>query len=322
MQALHFKPVLKTMLWGGEEIARLKALSAYEANIGESWEISAVPGSETPVSEGAYAGQFLKDLISQWGADLIGRHNYERYGTKFPLLIKFISSAKDLSVQVHPNDAIAQRMGHPFGKDEMWYVVRAEENAKLWLGFKDKFSPTLYKQSLANGSLMQHVNYFSPCAGNVFTVPAGTVHSIGAGNLLIEIQQTSDDTFRIYDYDRLDTNGQKRTLHVTQALEALNYEARADYQVLYNKEQNGISNLIASPHFTARLIDITSATSQELAPLDSFVIFIAFEGTARLQYAEGEFTLSAGNTILLPASTPAVRIIPLTGTFKAIETYC
>lgn len=311
------------MLWGGEEVTRIKRLTDAPQHVGESWEISAVPGSETPVSEGPLKGLILPELIARYGADLIGHHNYERFGTQFPLLIKFISAAKDLSVQVHPGDEMARRMHHPFGKTEMWYVVDAAPGAQLSLGFNADFSAEGYTRSLQDGTFMDHVSRHDSHAGDVFSVPAGRVHSIGAGNLLIEVQQSSDDTFRIYDFDRVDKDGHKRTLHIDQACEALNYKALSDYRTHYTPTPNQAVPLLSDPHFTTRLYELDRPLTADYADLDSFVILIAFSGSARLTYDEGSLTLRAGETVLFPATTQHVTMTPEPGEpFKALETYC
>lgn len=322
MEALQFEPLLKTMIWGSEEVTQLKHISPAPEKVGESWEISALPGEETPVASGPLKGERLSALMRRYGAELVGLHNWERYGTHFPLLVKFIASAQDLSVQVHPDDQMARRMGRPFGKAEMWYFVRSAPEAAISLGFKEDFSAERYTESLRRGTFMEHVCRHATHAGDVFLVPAGMVHSIGAGNLLIEIQQTSNDTFRIYDYDRTDAQGRKRQLHVSEACEALDYKARTDYRTHYTPRPNAAVPLVECPHFSVRLYDLTAPVEADYTALDSFVILVAFSGEARLQYDEGELTLREGQTVLFPATTQHVKMTPAPGGFKALEAFC
>lgn len=322
MKALQFEALLKTTIWGGEEVTQLKQIANAPKQVGESWEISGVPGNETPVCEGEYKGQTLGQLIANFGADLIGKHNYEQYGTTFPLLIKFISAAQDLSIQVHPDDAMANRMGHPYGKTEMWYIVRTQPGASLCSGFNADFSADGYTQSLEDGTLMQHLSRHVTQPGDCFFIPAGRIHSIGAGNFLVEIQQSSNDTFRVYDFDRTDAQGNKRQLHVAEAREALDYKAYPEYRTHYTLQPNACTPLVNCPQFTTRLYSLTESVKADYSAIDSFVILIAFEGSATIRYDEGELMLKAGQSVLFPATTQGIEIKPLDQEFKALETFC
>lgn len=322
MKALQFDALLKTTIWGGEEVTLLKQLTDAPKKVGESWEISGVPGNETPVAYGEYKGKTLQQLIELFGKDLIGNHNLEKYGTTFPLLIKFISAAQDLSIQVHPDDAMANRMGHPYGKTEMWYIVHTQPNASLCSGFSSDFSAEGYTQSLADGTLMNHLSRHTTQPGDCFFIPAGRIHSIGAGNFLVEIQQSSNDTFRVYDFDRTDANGNKRELHVAQAREALDYKAYPEYRTPYILRKNDCTPLVECPQFTTRFYDLSQSLRADYSAIDSFVILIAFEGEAKISYDEGEVTIKAGQSILFPATTKGIEIIPTTDNFKALETFC
>lgn len=322
MKALQFNALLKTTIWGGEEVTALKNLADAPKKVGESWEISGVPGNETVVAEGEHKGQTLEQLIGRYGAELVGRRNFERYGTTFPLLIKFISAAEDLSIQVHPDDAMAQRMGHPYGKTEMWYIVRTQPGASLCSGFNADFSADGYTESLENGTLMSHLSRHETQPGDCFFIPAGRIHSIGAGNFLVEIQQSSNDTFRVYDFDRTDAQGNKRELHVAQAREALDYKAYPEYRTRYDLVPDGCTPLVACEQFNTRLYELNKACKADYADIDSFVILIAFEGSAKLRYDEGEAELKAGECILFPATVKGVEIEPGENGFKALETFC
>lgn len=322
MKALKFQALLKPTIWGGEEVTRIKRLTDAPQHVGESWEISGVPGNETPVAEGEEAGLTLPQLIERHGAALVGQKNLEHYGTTFPLLIKFISARQDLSIQVHPDDAMAQRMGHPYGKTEMWYIVGTAPGASLCSGFNADFSADGYTRSLADGTLMQHLSRHTTHPGDCFFIPAGRIHSIGAGNFLVEIQQSSNDTFRVYDFDRTDAQGHKRELHVEQAREALDYKAQPDYLTHYTPQRNACVKLVDCPQFTTRLIQLDAPLTSSYADIDSFVIVIAYKGAATLAYDEGELHLQAGESVLLPATNRSITFKPEAGGFEALETFC
>lgn len=323
MKPLQFQTILKPTLWGGNGVVRLKGLDNQRTDIGESWEISGLPGNETPVLYGENKGLTLKELIGLYGEELTGRENLRRYGTDFPLLIKFISAGDDLSLQVHPDDNMARRMGHPFGKSEMWYIVQADKDAVIRSGFSHPFSPEEYRKSLAAGNLTDHVASHPSEAGSCFYIPAGRIHSIGGGNLLIEIQQSSNDTFRAYDFNRRDSSGNLRELHVEQACEALDYEWRDTRPVPYPVHEEGISELLSTPEFTVRKIAVPDQLNIDYTDIDSFVIYIAISGQAQLTDGEGNrMTLKAGESLLLPAANGNVALqadgnIP----FECLETF-
>lgn len=323
MKPLRFREILVPTIWGGEDIIKMKGCDASATAIGESWEISGVPGSETPVAEGEYEGLTLPQLIERFGATLVGKKNLEQYGTSFPLLIKFISAAQALSIQVHPDDAMANCMGHPYGKTEMWYLVDTAPGASLCSGFSHDFSSDAYMSSLADGTLTDHLAMHETHAGDCFFIPAGRIHSIGAGNFIVEIQQSSNDTFRVYDFDRTDANGNKRELHVEQAREALNYHAEAEYRTHYEHKIDEAVELVSCPQFTTHLIEAEKGFKIDHSAVDSFVIMIGYEGEALLTDAEGnEVKLSAGQSVLFPACNANVHVQPLGGkAFRALQTY-
>ena len=322
MKAIQFNALLKTTIWGGEEIPRLKNMKDAPAKVGESWEVSGVPANETKVVGGEYEGMTLTELIDRFGADFVGTRNLERYGNTFPLLIKFISAADDLSIQVHPDDAMANRMGHPYGKTEMWYLIGTQPGASLCAGFNADFSAEGYMQSLADGTLMSHLCRHETQVGDCFFIPAGRIHSIGAGNFIVEIQQSSNDTFRVYDFDRRDAQGNTRELHVEQAREALDYKAYPEYRTNYVLKPNAYTSLVECEQFTTGLYQLTETVKADYSNIDSFVIVIAYEGSATLRYAEGEVKLEAGQTVLFPATTTEVEFIPGAEGFKALQTHC
>lgn len=311
IKPLRFGEIYKTKIWGGTGIGRLKGLED-NGNTGESFEISGLAGDETRVKTGEFEGLTLRELLERFGARLVGARNFERFGTNFPLLVKFISAAGDLSLQVHPDDAMAHEMGHPYGKNEMWFIVAAEPGAHICAGFSSDFSETQYLAALADGNLGDHVNVAVTHPGDCFYIPAGCIHAIGAGNLIIEIQQSSDDTFRVYDYDRVDADGKKRELHVEQARRALDYRAAAPREAHYDRQAEGATRLVDCASFSTRSCRFTQPATLDYAAIDSFVIFVAYEGAALLTDAEGnEVRLKAGESVLFPAENTAVSVKPL-----------
>jgi len=322
MEPFFFQSLMKSALWGGSKLAPLKNLPPAEG-IGESWEISAVPGNETVAIGNAHAGKTLTELIREHGAELMGRENYRRYGDYFPLLVKFIDSAKDLSIQVHPSDALAQRGGNPYGKTEMWYIVEAQPGAGLVSGFSEDLDAERCRQKIADGTLQEVLVRKPTAAGDGFFIPAGHIHSIGAGNLLVEIQQSSDCTYRVYDFNRRDANGNLRELHLEQALEALDFSSGYDSRLSYERKPNTPVVLAQCPYFTTRLCECTAPMRVDRNGADSFSILVAFRGTAEMHDAAGyTFTLKAGQSVLVPACTPWVEACPADGSdFAFLEVY-
>ena len=322
MYPLKFEDILRPIIWGGEEISRFKQLPEIHPGVGESWEISQVGDRVSVVSEGADKGKNLTELIKRDGAALLGKHVAERYGEKFPLLIKFIDAKQDLSIQVHPTDELAKKRHNSMGKTEMWYVVDADKGAKLRSGFSEQITPKEYKERVLNNTITDVLQEYEIHPGDVFFLPAGRVHSIGAGSFIAEIQQTSDITYRIYDFNRKDANGKTRELHTDLAREAINYEVLDDYRTKYEPLKDEPVELVACPYFTTSLYDMTEEISCDYSELDSFVIFICMEGACVMKDNEGnELTVNAGESILLPATTQDVTITPVGGNVKLLETY-
>lgn len=322
MYMMKFDPILKQTLWGGDKINDYKHLHNALTHIGESWEISGVPGHESVVANGEWKGTPMSELIARLGADLVGKDNYARFGTLFPLLVKFIDARLDLSIQVHPDDRIArERHGCP-GKNEMWYVIDAEPGARLCAGLSRSIGPDEYERRIADGSIEDVLCFHELHAGDVFHIPAGRVHSIGAGAFIAEIQQTSDITYRIYDYNRRDANGQLRELHTEWARDAIDYTVQADYRTHYTPRTNEPVELIASPHFTTSLYDLTEDMLCDYSELDTFIIYICTKGAATLcDDAGGELPIRQGETVLVPACTRSVRIRP-DGKVCLLESWC
>ena len=301
---------------------RSKHLDSDLKNVGESWEISDVEDNESVVINGSDAGLTLSDLIRKYKQDLIGEDNYARFGKKFPLLIKFIDAREDLSIQVHPNDVLAKKRSNSMGKTEMWYVISADDNAKLRSGFSQQITPKEYKERVYNHTFTDVLQEYDIKAGDVFFLPAGRVHSIGAGAFIAEIQQTSDITYRIYDFGRKDANGKPRELHTELAKDAINFEVLDDYRTLYESEKNEPVELVACPYFTTSVYDMDEEIYCDYSELDSFVIYICVEGKCHLKDNEGnELDLQAGETVLLPASIQDIAIKPSEGGVKILETY-
>lgn len=318
---LTFKPLLKSIIWGGQDIRPFKGLAPDNDTIGESWEISHVPNNFSVVAQGALEGQDLDQIITKYGAQLVGEQVLQRFGQRFPLLIKFIDAQQPLSLQVHPNDKLAQARHNSFGKTEMWYIVKASPEAKLYSGFKHQSSPQDYVQRIENNSIEEVLQEYNVKAGDVFYLPAGRVHAIGAGCFVAEIQQTSDITYRIYDYDRTDAQGNKRELHTELAKDAIDYQLEADYQTHYKTELNMPTHLVTSPYFETNLLHLSQPLSRDWSKLDSFVIYIVMEGRLILKDDQGyEVKLQQGQSVLVPAITQHLELCPL-GECRLLETY-
>ncbi len=322
MYPLKFESILKQTLWGGDKIIEFKHLNESLSNVGESWEISAVENHESIVANGPDKGLTLSEMVRKYREELVGESNYARFGAKFPLLIKFIDAKLDLSIQVHPGDELAKKRHNSFGKNEMWYVVSADKGAKLISGFSQQITSKEYKERVHDGTFADVLQSCEVKEGDVFYVPAGRVHGIGAGVFVAEIQQTSDITYRIYDYNRKDKDGKLRELHTTQAIEAINFgDIEDDFRTKYDKIKNEPVELVASPYFTTSVYDMEEEISCDYSELDSFIIFICVQGSCRLiADGETEISLRSGETVLLPAAIQEVRIVP-DGKVKLLETY-
>lgn len=318
---LKFDPILKKVIWGGSEICTFKNIRPLEDGIGESWEISGVKGSVSTVSNGSLKGEKLDTILTQYKEMLIGKANYERFGNTFPLLIKFIDAQDNLSIQVHPDDELAKVRHNSFGKTEMWYVINAAEGACLYSGFKKQLTPEKYIESIEQNTFMDYLAKQSVKPGDVFFLPAGRVHAIGAGTFIAEIQQTSDITYRIYDYKRKDANGNERELHTKLAQDAIDYTVHENYKTNYVHKNDEAVLLESNKYFTTHLLDLNQPMIRNYAELDSFVIYICMEGSASIKDNEGnELSLDKGESILIPATTKSVNIAPVKNV-KLLETY-
>jgi mannose-6-phosphate isomerase len=315
MNYFKFQPLLKQTLWGGDKIIPFKHLSTVMENVGESWEISGVKDNETIA---AGDGRSLNQLVRDMKGRLVGEANYQRFGDEFPLLIKLIDARQDLSIQVHPTDEIAHRQGRERGKTEMWYVMDSAPDAKLYNGLKLQITPEQYKQMVADDTICDALAQYSVKEGDCFFIPAGRIHAIGAGCFLVEIQQTSDVTYRIYDFKRKDKDGNYRQLHTQEASESINYTVLDDYRTHYQPQTNESQLLVECPYFNTAVYDLTEAMRIDYSELDSFVILIGMKGEGTLTIDGETVAFSAGETILIPASAQEVRT---EGTIKFLETY-
>ena len=314
-----FNPLLKQTLWGGSRIIPFKQLDAHLDNVGESWEISGVKDNETTVASGPDQGKTLNELVRQYKAHLVGAENYQRFGDEFPLLIKFIDAERDLSIQVHPNDEVAHPQGKERRKTEMWYCLDSgDSQPMLYCGLKQQLSPEQYKQMVADDTITDALARYEVHEGDVFFIPAGRIHAIGAGCFVAEIQQTSDVTYRIYDFKRRDKDGNFRQLHTKEAAESIDYTVLDNYRTAYVPQQDVPQQVVQCPYFTTAVYDLTEPMLLDYSELDSFIIIICVKGKGTLT-ADGEQTeLQAGETILLPASTQEVKV---EGQVKFLETF-
>ena len=319
MKPLKFKALLKQTIWGGDKIIPFKHLDDHLENVGESWEISGVPGNETVVADGEYAGKKLNELVIEQKDKLVGKANYERFGDEFPLLIKFIDARQDLSIQVHPTDEIAKRQGKERGKTEMWYIMDSDKDAKLYSGLKKQITPEQYKAMVEDDTITDALAQYEVKEDDCFFLPAGRIHALGTGCFLAEIQQTSDVTYRIYDFKRKDKDGNYRQLHTKEAAECINYTVEDDYRTHYEHKKNEGVTLVECPYFTTAVYDLDEPMTLDYSELDSFVILIGLKGEGTITDNEGNtVTISAGESILVPATTDTLKV---EGTIKMLETY-
>ena len=296
MNYYKFTPLPKNLIWGTE-----------------IWQISGVPGSETMCE-----GQNINDIVKKEKARLVGEANYKRFGDEFPLLIKFIDAHQDLSIQVHPTDEVAHRQGKPRGKTEMWYLLDSKPGAALYNGLKEQLTPEQYKEMVNKKTICDALAKYEVKDGDCFFIPAGRIHAILSGCYLVEIQQTSDVTYRIYDYDRRDKDGKPRQLHTKEAAESIDYTVYADYQTHYTPRKNESVVLVECPHFTTAVYDLTEPMTIDYSELDSFVALIGLKGEGTLNIDGDEVVLHAGETILIPAY---IKEVEINGTIKFLETY-
>lgn len=300
---LKFKPIYKEVIWGDQRLkSALNKDIPPDKKIGESWEISAVKDNISVVANGFLAGNGLQELLEVYMGDLVGEKIFDNHGTQFPLLFKFIDANDVLSIQVHPDDEMAQRIHNDKGKTEMWYVIAADEGSELISGFNREMDKETYLHHLNNGTLSEILNHEKVQSGDVFFLPAGRVHAIGAGILLAEIQQTSDLTYRIYDWGRVGHDGKPRELHTDLALEAMDFKYYGQYRTEYELKRNEASNLARCQYFTTNILEVDKPQQRDLIELDSFVVYMCMDGKAEITYdEENTIVIEKGETILIPA---------------------
>ena len=336
MYPLKFKPIFKTIVWGGEKIAPYKGVETTQEHIGESWELSGVKGNESVVANGALAGKTIAELVKECKGKLVGEHVYANTGDEFPLLIKFIDALTDLSIQVHPNDKLAAvRHNGSKGKTEMWYVVAAEPGAHLLAGMTQEITPEEYEKRVADGTITDVLARHDVHPGDVFFLPAGRIHAICGGCFIAEIQQTSDITYRIYDYGRLGLDGKPRQLHTELAKDAIDYKVYPEYRTPYTPVKNAENEVVSCKYFTTSIYDLDKAVTKNLEDTDSFLVVMCLSGHGTLTDAEPVYDaegrrgptkghlidLRQGETVLIPASSASVTFTPAEGGMKVLTSY-
>ena len=305
---LKFTPIMKDRLWGGDKLKKLFSKPSETNTTGESWELSGVPGDVSVVSNGDLKGTTLTSLIDTYSEDFLGQSVVDRFGKEFPILIKFIDAKKDLSIQLHPNDELAKKRHNSFGKTEMWYIMDADPKANLIVGFNKDVDKEQYKASLENDSLEDLLNYEEVKEGDTFFINTGKVHAIGAGVLLAEIQQTSDVTYRVFDFNRKDKNGNLRELHTELALDAIDYTKKEDFKVVYSADKNVANNMVDCPYFKTNIIDLDTNYNQDISNRDSFSIYMCVSGEAIIENEFGNVSITKGETIILAAASKFLKI--------------
>ncbi|MDP3312120.1 type I phosphomannose isomerase catalytic subunit [Lutibacter sp.] len=306
---IKFTPILKEKLWGGSKLKDVLHKYSFKDNIGESWEISDVQNEVSMVANGFLKGKSLKYLVENYKGDLVGNIIYKKFGTNFPLLIKFIDAKQNLSIQVHPNNELSFKRHQCFGKTEMWYVMQADKNAQLILDFNKKINPTTYQELVDKKEIMSVLNNVPVSKGDSFFIETGTIHAIGAGVLLAEIQQTSDITYRIFDFDRVDDEGNERELHTEQAIDAINFEPFSTEKIGYDQKINKLNKLVSCEFFKTNVLPVEGTIELDYTTIDSFVIFMCVEGNAAISIFGNKEMLNYGETILIPANAQKVQII-------------
>lgn len=329
MYPLLFKPNMHVVVWGGNNLQPYKGLPETSDPIGESWEVSAVDSSPSIIANGSMAGHTLVEAVAEYPNEILGERVAKKYGDKMPLLVKFIDAKTDLSIQVHPNDEMAQRVHGKFGKTEMWYIIDAQPGAYLYAGFKDEITPYEYKKRVEDGTICDVLAKHEVHPGDVFYIPAGRVHAICGGIVLAEVQQSSDVTYRIFDYNRLGLDGNPRELHTELAAEAIDFHVESDYRTHYENLQERAVPVIDTPFFDVRIMDVKNSFHRNLIKYDSFIISMCIKGTFKIVLRDGddvdeanrEVVVNEGNSCLIPACVADYDIIPLGGTAKVLEAH-
>jgi mannose-6-phosphate isomerase len=309
---LKFETVLKEKVWGGNAlVTSYNKRPAASKNIGESWELSAVADNQSVISNGFLAGNNIEEIIEVYMGDITGDSIYEKFGNEFPLLIKFIEARQDLSIQVHPGNDLARKRHNAYGKTEMWYILESEKGSKIFTGFKDGVTKEIYTETLNNGKLTDLLNIEDAEAGDTFFTPAGRIHAIGAGTVLVEIQQTSDITYRIFDWNRKSSGREKRELHTELALDAIDFTAKGSSKIRKEPELNKSVSLVSCEFFNTNIIRLNSKINKEFYLIDSFVVYICIEGEFIICWDESSEKIIKGETVLLPAMIKEIKLEPI-----------
>jgi len=306
---LKFEPILKEKIWGGKKLNSLFNKKISSNRTGESWEISDLENYTSVVSNGSLKGKSLQWLLKEYKEELVGKEVFKNFGIKFPLLIKYIDAAENLSIQLHPNDKIAKEKHNSFGKTEMWYIMQADENAELILGFEEPISKFRYVELVEKNELPEALNKVKVKVGDAFIIPPGLVHAIGKGVVLAEIQQTSDVTYRIYDWDRKTETGKKRDLHTALALEAIDLSSENGHEIAYKIQANSTSEIIANSYFKTNIIAVEGELTKDYSQIDCFLVLMGVEGESFISLENGNSEiLKQGETLLIPASASKIKI--------------
>lgn len=313
---LQFEPILKERIWGGTKLKTVLNKPIVSDRTGESWEISTVEGDVSTIANGYLAGKSLNELIDSTPEAILGTEVYKRFGKQFPLLFKYLDAREDLSIQVHPNDELAKKRHNSFGKTEMWYVLQADEGSRIIVGFKENSNADEYLENLKNKTLLSILDDVKVEEGDVFFLETGTVHAIGAGLVIAEIQQTSDITYRLYDFDRVDAAGNQRELHVDLALEAINYN-KVDTHKKYDRKVNQSNTAVDCPYFTTNFIPLDGNISVDKTG-NSFTVYMCVDGSFELEYEGEKYQYKKGDTVLIPAS---LKTFVLNGKASILEIY-
>lgn len=310
MYPLKFTPILKDKIWGGSKLKELFNKPSETGKLGESWELSGYNGDISVVNNGSLTGKSLNELIEKYKRDLVGEQVFDRFGQTFPLLFKLIDANDNLSIQVHPGDEVAFERHNSFGKTEMWYVIDAEPDGQLIIGFNKNCTKEAYLKSLEEGNLEDLLQSIKVTKGDVLFIPAGLVHAIGKGVVLAEIQQTSDLTYRIYDYKRVDENGKERDLHTEEALDVIDFSASSDPKTVYTRNINELATLVSCEYFTTNIIRFNEQFNRFYGKVDSFVVYMCMEGSFDILCKDSKTPVTKGETVLIPACVHEVELRP------------
>ncbi len=321
MYPLKFSPILKDKIWGGTKLKSLFDKNAASDKLGESWELSGYEGDESVVTNGFLAGNNLRELIEVYMGELVGDKVFDQHGHSFPLLFKLIDANENLSIQVHPGDEVAAERHNSYGKTEMWYVVDADPGAELIIGFTDDCSRDSYLDALDNDTVEDLLQHVPVTKGDVFFIPAGLVHAIGKGVVVAEIQQSSDVTYRIYDFKRKDDQGNERELHTEEALDVINFSASVNPKTPYKPVLNELTHLVTSEYFSTSMLWFNEELIRNYGNIDSFEAYMCLEGSFNIEH-NGENTLvEAGDTVLIPAVVEEVKLVPVGGEVRLLEVF-